>query len=86
MSADLFEAVDVGIDEFSLHGRSIKGLVCGQAVSEITYIHIHECDSFSVSIKIFLRIHVFALKQPKKWRLEAMICQNMMFSSYELNN
>ncbi|XP_044478494.1 plant cysteine oxidase 1-like [Mangifera indica] len=50
---DLFEAVDVGIDEFSLHGRSIKGLVCGQAVSEITYIHIHECDSFSIGVFCF---------------------------------
>ncbi|XP_044476044.1 plant cysteine oxidase 1-like [Mangifera indica] len=50
---DIIEAVDVGIDEFSLHGPSINGLICGQTVSEITYIHIHECDSFSIGVFCF---------------------------------
>ncbi|KAJ0085451.1 hypothetical protein Patl1_08563 [Pistacia atlantica] len=50
---DVLEAVDVGIDEFSLHRPSIKGRICGQAVSEITYIHIHECDSFSIGVFCF---------------------------------
>lgn len=61
MHADLFEAVDVGIDEFcSLHGfpasspRLVNGLFCGQGVSEITYIHVHECNYFSVSLLINL--------------------------------
>ncbi|RDX61821.1 Plant cysteine oxidase 4, partial [Mucuna pruriens] len=56
---DKIEAIDVGIDEFGLcdspmsdaSGDSGKGLLCGQGFSEITYIHIHECDKFSVSRK-----------------------------------
>lgn len=61
---DRIEAVDVGIDEFGLCDSPIsspgvgesRGLLCGQAFSEITYIHIHECDHFSVSWTC--RIHV----------------------------
>lgn len=55
--ADKIEAIDVGIDEFGLCDSpksdssvdSSRGLLCGQGFSEITYIHIHECDDFSVS-------------------------------------
>ena len=56
-------AVDVGIDEFSFHhspfssSKIIKGLVCGQAVSEITYLHIHECKNFSVSENVFVIVN-----------------------------
>lgn len=59
------EAIDVGIDEFSLHQspfsspKITKGLVCGQAVSEITYIHIRECDNFSVSENMFVNARMW---------------------------
>lgn len=57
--ADKIEAVDVGIDEFGLcdspalesNVGGSRGLLCAQGFSEITYIHIHECDNFSVSRK-----------------------------------
>ncbi|TXG52752.1 hypothetical protein EZV62_021921 [Acer yangbiense] len=57
---DIFEAVDVGIDEFSLHGTP-QGLICGHAVSNITYIHIHECDEFSIGVFCFPAGAIFPL-------------------------
>ncbi|GKV33661.1 hypothetical protein SLEP1_g42138 [Rubroshorea leprosula] len=45
---DKVEAADVGIDEFNLHGS--PKLICGRGISEITYIHIHECNNFSIGI------------------------------------
>ncbi|XVE60517.1 hypothetical protein DITRI_Ditri05aG0135300 [Diplodiscus trichospermus] len=54
-----FEAVDVGIDEFNLDGspssspKINNGLISGQGVSEITYIHIYECDHFSIGVFCF---------------------------------
>lgn len=66
MNADITEAIDVGIDEFGLcesplpSPKSDKRLIDGQSVSEITYIHIHECDSFSVSRNMFMpHPHIF---------------------------
>jgi hypothetical protein len=51
--ADKIEAIDVGIDEFgccdSPTSYASRGLLCGQSFSEITYIHIHECEDVSVS-------------------------------------
>ncbi|KAK7385326.1 hypothetical protein VNO78_31042 [Psophocarpus tetragonolobus] len=55
---DKVEALDVGIDEFGLCDSpksdtttdSSKGLLCGQGFSEITYVHIHECDDFSMGV------------------------------------
>lgn len=48
--------MDVGIDEFMVDGSpsseevmNRNGLISGQGVPEITYIHIYECDQFSVS-------------------------------------
>ncbi|OMP11726.1 hypothetical protein CCACVL1_00311 [Corchorus capsularis] len=38
-----------------------NGLVSGQAVSEITYIHIHECDHFSIGIFCFPAGRTFPL-------------------------
>lgn len=55
LNAGTFEAIDFGIDEFDLCGspssssKSDKGLICGQSISRITYIHVYECDHFSVS-------------------------------------
>ncbi|KAJ4965570.1 hypothetical protein NE237_017419 [Protea cynaroides] len=61
---DNMEAKDVGIDEFRTC-RSLpewdqtskveicKGLICGQGVSEITYIHIYESDFFSIGVFCF---------------------------------
>ncbi|ONI35197.1 hypothetical protein PRUPE_1G521700 [Prunus persica] len=54
-----FKAIDVGIDEFGLCGspstspRRDKGLICGQSISQITYIHIHECHHFSIGVFCF---------------------------------
>lgn len=63
---DRIEAIDVGIDEFGLCDSPIyspkvggsRGLLCAQAFSEITYIHIHECDHFSVSRKLIMSLCV----------------------------
>jgi len=58
--ADKIEANDVGIDEFgfcdsptsdAIFDDAGRGLLYGQSFSEITYIHIHECDDFSVRIR-----------------------------------
>ncbi|GMN45366.1 hypothetical protein TIFTF001_014565 [Ficus carica] len=56
----VFEAKDVGIDEFriscgspSASPNENKGMICGQDVSEITYIHIHECRHFSIGVFCF---------------------------------
>lgn len=60
--ADKIEAIDVGIDAFgfcdspttdSSVDNGSRRLLCGQSFSEITYIHIHECDDVSVSRKKF---------------------------------
>ncbi|KAF8376816.1 hypothetical protein HHK36_031515 [Tetracentron sinense] len=61
---DTIEAIDVGIHEFNIQGSPFpwlpkpgldccKGLICGQGVSEITYIHIHECNNFSIGVFCF---------------------------------
>ncbi|EXB75367.1 2-aminoethanethiol dioxygenase [Morus notabilis] len=55
----IFEAKDVGIDEFGICGspsssqNENKGQICVQSISEITYIHIHECDDFSIGVFCF---------------------------------
>lgn len=66
INADITEAIDVGIDEFGScesplpSPKSDKRLIDGQSVSEITYIHIHECDNFSVSGNMFMPLpHIF---------------------------
>ncbi|KAG8493978.1 hypothetical protein CXB51_011405 [Gossypium anomalum] len=63
-----FKAVDVGIDEFRLDGSpgsgevmNSNGLISGQGVSEITYIHIYECDQFSMGIFCFPAGRTFPL-------------------------
>lgn len=58
------EAVDVGIDEFGPGSPPSspnwpKELISSQEVSKITYIHVHECDDFSVSVQKFLRTYVY---------------------------
>ncbi|KAK6940184.1 Cysteine oxygenase/2-aminoethanethiol dioxygenase [Dillenia turbinata] len=56
---DSIEAIDVGIDEFSTlqspssSPEDSKRLMCGQNVSNITYIHIHQCDNFSIGVFCF---------------------------------
>lgn len=74
--ADNFEAIDVGIDEFgfceSPTSDSSRGLLCEHGFSEITYIHIHECDDFSVSRKcyyevLYLKFLFFMIKLELRW-------------------
>lgn len=54
-NAGTFAAIDFGIDEHGSCGspssspNSDKGLICGQGISQITYIHVYECEQFSVS-------------------------------------
>ncbi|XP_008805905.2 plant cysteine oxidase 3-like [Phoenix dactylifera] len=55
---DNMEPVDVGIDgsrspvdEPSIASRD--GLILGQALTQITYVHIHECDDFSMGVFCF---------------------------------
>ncbi|XP_038886772.1 plant cysteine oxidase 4-like [Benincasa hispida] len=50
---DEIKAIDVGIEELEEAECSIispRGLIYAKGVSEITYIHIHECDFFSIGI------------------------------------
>ncbi|XP_008790916.2 plant cysteine oxidase 4-like [Phoenix dactylifera] len=58
---DNIEPVDVGIDGSS-DGRSgvdesstvnRDGLILGQSLTQITYVHIHECDDFSMGVFCF---------------------------------
>ncbi|KAL5558934.1 hypothetical protein UlMin_035145 [Ulmus minor] len=49
---DTFEANDVGIDELG-SPKENKGLICPQGIKEITYIHIYECDDFSIGVFCF---------------------------------
>lgn len=84
-NADIFEAVDVGIDEISLDGSSpssspkiiTNGLISGQGVSEITYIHIYECDNFSVRIAslifVYLNAHIYAIIDTVVFRIRLII-------------
>ncbi|KAG2699050.1 hypothetical protein I3843_07G174500 [Carya illinoinensis] len=57
---DITSAIDLGIDEFGLCGSpstspksTVEGLICGQGVRNITYIHIYECDNFSMGVFCF---------------------------------
>ncbi|XP_042492885.1 plant cysteine oxidase 3-like [Macadamia integrifolia] len=61
---DTMEAIDVGIDEFKTDEsltrwarkssvEDCEGLICGQGVSEITYIHIYESNFFSIGVFCF---------------------------------
>jgi hypothetical protein len=62
------EPGDVGIDALSndegsvdseLSPTSRNGLILGKTVKQITYIHIHECEDFSVGhITHFLYIYL----------------------------
>ncbi|XP_068487071.1 plant cysteine oxidase 4-like [Phaseolus vulgaris] len=67
--ADKIEAIAVGIDQFGLFGspmsdeteHSSQGLLCGQGFSEITHVHIHECDNFSMGVFCLPALKVFPL-------------------------
>ncbi|KAG6474415.1 plant cysteine oxidase 3-like [Zingiber officinale] len=48
---DAMEPIDVGIDGSG--EESSHGLILGQAVREITYVHIHECQDFSIGVFCF---------------------------------
>ncbi|KAL6317221.1 hypothetical protein AAG906_029974 [Vitis piasezkii] len=87
---DLMEAIDVGIDEFSLHQspfsspKITKGLVCGQAVSEITYIHIRECDNFSMGVFCFPAGGTFPLHDhPNMTVLSKLLYGSVQVKAYD---
>jgi len=53
--------VDVGIDKFGPGSPPSspdwpKELMSSLEVSKITYIHVHECDDFSVSPSAFMHV------------------------------
>ncbi|XP_020114643.1 plant cysteine oxidase 1-like [Ananas comosus] len=51
---DAMEPADVGIDGSSdYENKSQDGLIFGQAIAQITYIHIHESDHFSIGVFCF---------------------------------
>ncbi|XP_057973917.1 plant cysteine oxidase 1-like [Malania oleifera] len=87
---DTIEAIDVGIDEFGFHGsppswpNGIKGLICGQGVPEITYIHLHECDNFSIGVFCFPAGGSFPLHDhPGMTVLSKLLYGSMYIKAYD---
>ncbi|KAK9270965.1 hypothetical protein L1049_026553 [Liquidambar formosana] len=87
---DMIEAADVGIDEFSPRGspssspEGAKGLICGQEVSEITYIHIYECDDFSIGVFCFPAGGVFPLHDhPRMTVLSKLLYGSVYVKAYD---
>ncbi|KAJ8648077.1 hypothetical protein MRB53_001100 [Persea americana] len=61
---DNIEAIDVGIDEFCNKKSGVpcmrkplptgsQRLLCGHGISQITYVHIFECNDFSIGVFCF---------------------------------
>ncbi|KAJ1431902.1 RmlC-like cupin domain superfamily [Sesbania bispinosa] len=89
---DKFEAIDVGIDEFGLcdsptsdtSSDGSRGLLCGQGFSEITYIHIHECDNFSIGVFCIPAGKVFPLHDhPEMTVLSKVLYGSVYVKSYD---
>ncbi|XP_073010031.1 plant cysteine oxidase 1-like [Typha latifolia] len=89
---DDMNPMDVGIDglsdarsleeESSL--RSPDGLILGQAVSQITYVHVHECDDFSIGIFCFPAGATFPLHDhPHMVVLSKLLYGSLLMKSYD---
>ncbi|GLT44859.1 hypothetical protein SLA2020_187330 [Shorea laevis] len=79
---DKVEAADVGIDEFNLHGS--PNLICGKGLSEITYIHIHECNNFSIGIFCFPAGRTFPLHDhPEMTVLSKLLYGSVHIKAYD---
>ncbi|XP_057439950.1 plant cysteine oxidase 4-like isoform X2 [Lotus japonicus] len=85
---DNFEAIDVGIDEFgfceSPTSDSSRGLLCEHGFSEITYIHIHECDDFSIGVFCLPAGKVFPLHDhPEMTVLSKILYGSVYVKAYD---
>ncbi|XP_062165551.1 plant cysteine oxidase 1-like isoform X2 [Alnus glutinosa] len=91
LDADKTKAIDLGIDEFGFCGSSpsssptsVEGLIRGQDVSDITYIHIHECDNFSIGVFCFPAGGVFPLHDhPRMTVLSKLLYGSVHVKAYD---
>ncbi|KAI3412793.1 Cysteine dioxygenase [Psidium guajava] len=86
---DAMKAVDVGIDESGPGSPSwspdwTTELVSSREVSKITYIHVHECDEFSIGVFCFPAGATFPLHDhPGMTVLSKLLYGSMYVKAYD---
>ncbi|XP_059461611.1 plant cysteine oxidase 1-like [Corylus avellana] len=87
---DKTKAIDLGIDEFGFcesppsSPTSVEGLIRGQGVCNITYIHIHECDNFSIGVFCFPAGAIFPLHDhPRMTVLSKLLYGSVYVKAYD---